>query len=566
MDYNVKKILRKFFPRQLFSVYSNLQIILFRMINKEYFGLENFPLDMFSRVAFYKYPFFNDSHKDRRYFAQFYRERFVTGSVFDVRSYVNYTAEILEGNYVTSGNIIFNNKINSLLPISLPSTSTDDTIGSIELDINGDVVNLEGLKQNTFHYLPIDKDSKVEIKFNQSLIVGKPIPTEQKKKNSKKLVVTLFIDGLSSKVIDKESISNLMPNTSIFFGSGVRLFNCISSSEWTLPSVASISSGLYSLHHGVTNPRGKIEVGVGYKLLAEYFQESGYLTAKFCSNERKNPYYGYMKGFDRTIYKMQMDCHEVITAAIEHLHTFNERDNYLWLSFFDLHHHLNHIPDISSQKSNLLRDHTYKKNILNSPFLSYDEKLENWYKNEASRLDVYLQLLYSYILENYDMKDVIISLVSDHGQAYAGTQKDLLSEQKLTTPMMYVGGGVNSCDSDEIVQNIDYLPTLLKLSGLNDKLNIDGSVPLVCGGSSARQFSFSESIYPNRKYEVSIYDKEYMFYLMSNDKLKNINDFDLNKCIYKLVSRIDNQNVTNNNQDVCDYYLKHISDHIRGAL
>jgi membrane-anchored protein YejM (alkaline phosphatase superfamily) len=131
------------------------------------------------------------------------------------------------------------------------------------------------------------------------------------------------------------------------------------------------------------------------------------------------------------------------------------------LSFFDLHHNLNHIPDISSQKSNLLRDHTYKKNILNSPFLSYDEKLENWYKNEASRLDVYLQLLYSYILENYDMKDVIISLVSDHGQAYVGTQKDLLSEQKLTTPMMYVGGGVNSCDSDEIVQNIDYLPTLL---------------------------------------------------------------------------------------------------------
>jgi hypothetical protein len=57
-----------------------------------------------------------------------------------------------------------------------------------------------------------------------------------------------------------------------------------------------------------------------------------------------------------------------------------------------------------------------------------------------------------------------------------------------------------------------------------------------------------------------------MFYLMSNDKLKSMRDFDLNKCIYKLVSRNDDQDVTNDNQDICDYYLKYVSDHIRGAL
>ena len=37
-----------------------------------------------------------------------------------------------------------------------------------------------------------------------------------------------------------------------------------------------------------------------------------------------NPSYGYIKGFDRTIY-MRMDCNTIITEFIENNHAFSKR-------------------------------------------------------------------------------------------------------------------------------------------------------------------------------------------------------------------------------------------------
>lgn len=565
MNKIIKQKIKRVLSPQIFVVYRNLKIIFFRLVNKKYFGLENFPLDMFARVAFYKYPFFYDNEQDQKYFAQFYKENLVTGNVFDIASYVKYTAEILSGYHIKSNKIELKINNESLLPVSIPNRFTDESTGVIKISLNEETFTLKGLKQNSFYYLPVaasKENTMVKIESENDFIIGDPISLKQKNKNNKKLVVTIFIDGLSSKIVTKENISKLMPNTNMFFDNGIKFFNCISSSEWTLPSVASISSGLYSINHGVFNPRGKIEVGSGYKMLGEYFHENEYLTAKICSNQRKNPYYGYMKGFDRTIYKMHMRCNEVISAAIEHLDTFKDRDNYLWLSFFDLHHHLNAAPDINAQKKIPLKFHTYERTILNSPFLSFDNKLINWYENEANKLDLYLQILYSYIQQNYNMDEVLISIVSDHGQAYAGNQKELLSVQKLTTPLMFVGGGVKRSISNNIVQNIDYLPTLLNFSGIKTDKKLDGSVIDLCKGGKVRDFSFSESIYPDRKYEASMYSKEHMFYLTSDKKLKNIKDFKIDQCSYKLIRRSDNYDITDKNKNICVQYLEFIEQHV----
>lgn len=566
MTFNNKKgYIKRLIPRQIVILIINLKIVILRIFRKNFFGLENFPFDMYARPAFYRYPFFRDPNTKSEYYAQYYREGLITGNIFDITSYSKYKAEILEGSYYTKDEFNFNIDQASLLPISLPNNKTDLGIGSLSIDINGKKLILEGLKYNSFHYLPIKERSTLKIRSKQSLIIGDLIKINQQVKNTKKLVVTIFVDGLSSKIINQNTIQSLMPNTNLFFEHGARFYDCFSSSEWTLPSVASISSGLFPSKHDVVNPRGKIEVGKKYKLLAEYFKESEYLTAKFCSNERKNPFYGYMKGFDRTIYKMHMDCYEIVTNAIEHLNTFKQRDNYLWLSFFDLHHHLYQIPDISSQKNIPLHFHTYKKNILNSPFLSYDEKLINWYQNETKRLDLCLQILYSYISQNYNMNDVVVSLVSDHGQAYVGKQKDLLSEQKLTTLLFFVGGEVPKTTANEIVQNVDYLPSILKLSGISADEKFDGKLPHVLGGDSERGFSFSESIYPNRKYEVAIYDEKFMFYLISHEIWDNLLNLDNRDCEFKLVNRMNGENETLINDEICDFYFEYINNHLKNV-
>jgi hypothetical protein len=531
------------------------------MLNVKSFRNEDFPLDEFGRVAFYKYPFYHDPIKKHDYFAQFYKERFVTDTVVDITKFSDHMAEILKGDYKNKGEHIVEIDAPSLVPVSLVNRNTDINEGILDFTINEKSVVLEGLKQNTFHYFPVNEKAKIKISSKDSCIIGKPIAINQKSKNNKKLVITLFVDGLSSKAISNSTLSDLMPNTHEFFRDGAKFYNCFSASEWTLSSAASITSGLFAMNHGVTNPRGRIEVGCGYKLLGEYFQDEGYLTAQICNNHRKNPSYGYTKGFDRSLFKRHMACDQVITSALEHLDTFNTRDNYLWLSFFDLHHHLDFIPDISSQKNNNLDDHTYKANVLNSVFLGYDQKLVNWYINEIQRLDRYLNILFDYIKNNYELDDVLISLVSDHGQAYMGHQRELLSEQKLLTPMMFVGGGVKPIVSNEIIQNVDYLPTLLSLANIENNCEVDGRLPFSLGGGDARKYSFSESIYPYRPYHAAIYDKEFMFYLTSNKTMYDREFCDFTQCDYKLIDRFDNKDKTTSELELVEKYINHISNH-----
>jgi len=541
--------------------FKNLRIIFLRLLNRKSFPNEDFPLDEFGRVAFYKHPFYRDVKNKHDYFAQYYKETFVTDNVLDTTMYSHYLAEILEGEYICDDNKVVEISVPSLLPISLINKSTDRNYGVAEVDVNGNTVVLEGLKQNAFHYLPVNKKSTLSISSKQDFILGKPIALNQEK-NKKKLVITIFIDGLSSKIVNNSTFSDVMPNTDHFFRKGAKFFNCFASSEWTLPSVASIVSGMYPLHHGVTNPKGIIAVGKNYKVLSEYFQEQGYLTTQICNNHRKNPSYGYVKGFDRTLYKRHMSCDNVITNALEHLDTFENRDNYLWLSFFDTHHHLDFIPDISSQKLNALDEHSYKKNVLNSVFLNHDQKLINWYTNEVHRLDRYLKILYDYISNKYEDDDVLISLISDHGQAYVGYQKELLSEQKLMTPMMFFGGGVESFTSNEIVQNIDYLPALLSLADIEQEEGLDGQIPYALGGAEARKFSVSESIYPNREYQAAIYDEKNMFYLKSKNKIKAGESCELDSCDYMMIDRNTKIDQIKDQSYLRDMYLKHLSMHL----
>jgi hypothetical protein len=548
-------------PRLFNIILKGFRIKLLRIINVKSFQNEDFPLDEFGRVAFYQYPFYCDTVKKQDYFSQFYKEGFVTDHVLDVTRFSNHMAEILKGDYINKGECIVEVTTPSLVPVSIVNRKTDRNYGVVNLEIDGKSITLDGLKQNSFHYLPVKKKSKLKITSKQNLIIGKSIAINQARKNEKKLVITLFVDGLASKILSSNTLSELMPNTNHFFRDGAKFYNCFSASEWTLPSVASIVSGLYSAHHGITNPKGRINVGNDYKLLGEYFQEKGYLTTQICNNHRKNPSYGYVKGFDRTLYKRHMGCDQVITSALEHLDTFSGRDNYLWLSFFDAHHHLDFIPDISSQKENTLEDHSYKKGVSGSVFLDYDQKLVNWYVSEIRRLDRYLKILYDYIDTKYKFNDILISLVSDHGQAYVGHQKELLSEQKLMTPMMFAGGDVKSIVSNEIIQNVDYLPTLLSLAKIENECELDGRLPCVLGGGAAREYSFSESIYPNRQYHAAIYDKKYMFYLTLNERAINKGVCDFNDCDYRLINRLNKKDKTKSQPQLVRKYINHISNH-----
>ena len=126
--------------------------------------------------------------------------------------------------------------------------------------------------------------------------------------------------------------------------------NNFSNAEWTLPSVPSFFSGGRQQFHGFYDPKSNHTIGKDFQILSEIFHDNEYLTFQANGNWRVSPSYGYIKGFDRTIYKKEMNISDVIHSFFEHLRTFSDRDNFVWLTLMDVHHLLNVIPDISSQK------------------------------------------------------------------------------------------------------------------------------------------------------------------------------------------------------------------------
>jgi hypothetical protein len=114
-----------------------------------------------------------------------------------------------------------------------------------------------------------------------------------------------------------------------------------------------------------------------------------------------------MKGFDRTLYKNNMNCKESIFNTVEHLRAFSETSNYVWLTLFDLHDFMDGIPDISNQVESNIGLHDYTADTSKSVHQVFDNNKKSRYEIEMKRVDFYLKILFDYINENYDDDEVV---------------------------------------------------------------------------------------------------------------------------------------------------------------
>ena len=324
-----------------------------------------------------------------------------------------------------------------------------------------------------------------------------------------------------------------MPNTHEYFKDGSLYYNGYANAAWTLPSVGSIVSGLYSINHGLYHPYDEEHVGVGYKIMSDYYQENGYLTSQICSNHRKSPAYNYSQGFDRTLYRYGMGCEEGVVKAMEQLRAFKNRSQFIWLTLFETHHFMHGIPDISNQVATELDLHNYGDCNIKSPFLSASKNRTERYILELKRVDFYLKLLFDYIGDNYNDEEVVVSLCSDHGKSFLADEPGLLAPHKVQVPMFFKSTDVKPGEYNNIVENIDFLPSLLDLSGIQYAPDVfDGQS--VFSNAYDKQYAISEVLYPDDYYYVAIYSNSHKFYIKSHSVMKVIDDVDLYNCSYTL--------------------------------
>lgn len=384
---------------------------------------------------------------------------------------------------------------------------------------NGKEYQVAQFNDKYFSYYRIKNYTKIF--SSKKSYYGYPIPLTSSKKR-KRLVLSIFVDGLSSIILQGSNFKNNMPYTYNYFKDGTICDNAYACGEWTYPSIANIVSGLYTNHHMLFHNTIDGELPRSIPTFAEYYKENGYYTTVFSSDWRIIPTYGYGRGVDRFVYQ-NMKCgyraENIVGDAINHMEAFNETDQYIWLSIGDLHD----ISDgddtsIDVQSNTPIELRAYGDVGKTSVKQSYSENKTRQYLKYVKHIDMWLNVLYNYIDEHYKPDDVVISLFADHGQGYMiPNGKTFLSKERTKVAFMFKGGIADGIRrSNELISTVDYGCIMRKLCNISEKdVLIDGRLPQIFGGKDEREYTITESLHPGDPYQLVINSSDFSYYFIN---------------------------------------------------
>lgn len=366
----------------------------------------------------------------------------------------------------------------------------------ISLFCDNKKIELELKYKNRFHYLPIKSDIDIKnIKINsdkREIAIGKPFYKDKKIiKDKPKLIVHIFVDALTQCMIEKFGYE-IMPNTKKFFSKEGTVFtNTYAQAEWTLSSVAGILTGRYTNEHLLYHPRR--EDKISHTTLADTLAKEGYTTFACTNIPKLTAINGFDKGFDRYLLALDKDYNYIINEAIEQLDAFGG-NQYQFLSFFDIHE-AHTLQAISSQASASLEDFQFQmlKGNSKDTTVLYDEERINMYKHSITHFDKKIQRLYDAI-EEYDTEAMVI-FHSDHGVNFMTQTDELLAKEREKVVFLYKNNKESKIDNT--IKEMRELPSMI-CNDLNIKHNFE---------YDKRGYAITESLYPNKVYEIAVRDE-----------------------------------------------------------
>ncbi|MBL4653815.1 MAG: sulfatase-like hydrolase/transferase, partial [Flavobacteriales bacterium] len=204
--------------------------------------------------------------------------------------------------------------------------------------------------------------------------------------------------------------------------------DCIATSSWTLPTHASIFTGLPPAIHG-TNGIGKWRIPTAFDTLAEVLHDENYTTVAFTDGGFVAGAKGFSQGFDlysdgvsfqrpRPVGTAKM----VVEQTINWLDTHQEAPFFLFMHTFEIHE-LYQPPSpflgkfgppepavISLTKRPNIKAESPSKENVHLTIARYDEGI--------AYTDYELKKLFDYLKENGLTENTLIVLFSDHGDEF----------------------------------------------------------------------------------------------------------------------------------------------------
>lgn len=254
---------------------------------------------------------------------------------------------------------------------------------------------------------------------------------------------------------------------------GVRFDDAVTVVPVTLPSHATIFTGLDPPHHGVRN-NGEFRLDSEHETLAEVLREKGYETAAFVSAFVLDARFGLDQGFD--LYDDHVDfpppapfgalispIHErsggkTTDAAIRWLaRRDRKRPFFCWVHYFDPHYP--YTPP--------------------SPFAGRFRGRP--YDGEIAYMDAQIGRLLQALITDGTRDNTLIIVVGDHGEGLGDhdetSHAQLIYDSTMRVPLLIACRGLFRGPfvvDDVVVSTADIFPTVLDLLGVENKMPCDG--------------------------------------------------------------------------------------------
>jgi len=309
---------------------------------------------------------------------------------------------------------------------------------------------------------------------------------------------------------------------------GVRFEDVTAAAPWTLPSHASMLTGLYPSHHGVKHHEERLPDRI--VTLAEEFRDHGYQTFAVVNTHNVGAeQFQLGQGFDEDHFRYIIETED--DAKTMRLKTFNSGDTvvatakellrardeekpfFLFLHFYDVHTDFTAKSEYRERfvgpYSGRLTGSTTQLVKVRDGEETLSETDVRWlremYDAEIRQLDDLLGRFFAWLDEEELRDETLFVVTSDHGEEFQEHGSVLHGrtyyQEILRVPLLVQGPGVPAGKVVTTpVAGVDVTPTILALMGIPSSMARDGFdlTPTWSGGALPERLLFAEADHNNK--------------------------------------------------------------------
>lgn len=332
------------------------------------------------------------------------------------------------------------------------------------------------------------------------------------------VVDTLRADHLGCYGYDKPT----SPTIDKLAADAVILEDVSAPSPWTLPSHASMFTGLYPSRLGLNDQLRPLPKDV--PVLASILSKNGFTCAAVVNSLYLDRKFAFDKGFDDFTYVQENntsngDAPKIIDLATKWLERNRNKRFFLFLHIFDVHSDYNPLQKYKQQfttpYSGAVTGSTEQLMAFRQGTFRLDSQdlrhLIGLYDGQIRQTDDELKRFFSFIDEQGLFNDSTVIITSDHGEEFlehGGVLHGRTQYQELLRVPFIVRlpGAAGGKRLQEVVSLVDVMPTICGLAGVKTEAAVEGlDVSPLIRGSGAKlpqRFIFAEADHNNAKDDI----------------------------------------------------------------